>query len=207
MHFDALTLHVRSLKNLQQHDASHESSAPGSVSSAQWPLFGQLWPSGNALAQRMFHQPIVRQRILEFGCGLGLPSLLLQARGADITASDVHPSAQAFLRFNTELNGLREIPFITSSFARMPISCGRFDLLIGADVLYERGAADAVADLIEAHAHPVAKVVLADPGRRLTARFMRLMGLLKFVGIEDRCVFDVHALGPQRDRMLSFARS
>ena len=199
------TLQVRALKDLQQGVLEADAAPDAIVSSAQWSLFGQLWPSGKALAQCMSDRVLARPRILEFGCGLGLPSLLLQARGMDVTASDIHPEAQAFLKFNTDLNGLAEIPFITAAFTEMPAGCGRFDLLIGADVLYERGSADAVADLIHAHALPLAEVVLADPGRRLTARFMRLMGLLGFSAVESRGAFEPSA-GPSRDRMLSFKR-
>ncbi len=50
--------------------------------------------------------PIAGKRILEVGCGIGLCSLVLQQRGADITASDYHPVAEKFLRHNTDLNGL-----------------------------------------------------------------------------------------------------
>ena len=45
-------------------------------------------------------------KILEVGCGIGLCSLVLQRRGADITASDYHPLAEEFLRFNAALNGV-----------------------------------------------------------------------------------------------------
>lgn len=63
------------------------------ISPAQWSQFGQVWPSGRLLAQAMHRYRIANKRILELGCGIGLASLVLQRRGADITASDMHPLA------------------------------------------------------------------------------------------------------------------
>ena len=76
------------------------------ISSAQWSLFGQIWPSGRLLAQAMHRFDIAQKRILELGCGIGLASLVLQRRGADIVASDMHPLAEPFLAYNAALNEL-----------------------------------------------------------------------------------------------------
>src|SRR5690606_37680265 len=47
------------------------------ISSAQWALFGQLWPAGRLLAGAMQEFDIGGKRILELGCGIGLASLVL----------------------------------------------------------------------------------------------------------------------------------
>ena len=58
------------------------------ISSAAWPLFGLLWPSGAHLAARLALRPVRSgERILEIGCGLALASLVGHRRGADVTAN------------------------------------------------------------------------------------------------------------------------
>src|SRR5690606_40800053 len=55
--------------------------------------------------------PVEGRRILEAGCGIGLASLVLQRRGADVVASDIHPLAEAFLAYNSALNELPAVHY------------------------------------------------------------------------------------------------
>lgn len=81
---------------------------------------------------------IVRgKRILEVGCGIGLASLVLNRRRADMTATDRHPEVQVLLAINTALNGDKEIPFVRTAWADPKTELGEFNLIIGSDVLYE----------------------------------------------------------------------
>lgn len=98
---------IRSLLDKQQFSDPEGAAEALGISSAAWPLFGLLWPSGAQLAQRMANRPLqTGERVLEIGCGLGLSSLVCHRRGVDVTASDCHPMAQQFLQENTRLNGL-----------------------------------------------------------------------------------------------------
>jgi len=201
--FGAITLQVRALLDLQQVDSQLSEDAP--VSSAQWALFGHLWPAGLALARHVAGIDIAGLRLLEFGCGLGVPSLLLRARGADIHASDIHPRAQEFLDFNCALNDLPRIPFSTAEFKQLPSALGRYDVLLGADVLYERGAAETVAELVNAHAKPCARVLISDPGREQTARLSKLLVLQGFALCEQRVAYPETPMNT-RGRLLEFSR-
>ncbi|RZL35592.1 MAG: SAM-dependent methyltransferase, partial [Rubrivivax sp.] len=103
----AADLKIRSLLDRDQFaDAAGAANALG-ISSAQWPLFGQVWPSGLHLAATMAIRPLTAgERILEIGCGLALASLVCHRRGGEVTASDIHPLAGAFLLENLRLNEL-----------------------------------------------------------------------------------------------------
>ena len=82
------------------------------ISSAAWPLFGLVWPSGAHLAARLALRPVrLGERILEVGCGLALASLVGHRRGADVTASDRHPLAEHFLEENLRLNDLAPMKY------------------------------------------------------------------------------------------------
>ena len=89
---------LRVLVDTQQFADPDGHSARIGISSAQWSLFGQVWPAGRLLAQAMHRFDIDGKRIMELGCGIGLASLVLKRRGADVVATDAHPLAEVFLR-------------------------------------------------------------------------------------------------------------
>lgn len=150
------------------------------ISSAQWSLFGQVWPVGRLLAEVMDTADMKDRRILELGCGIGLPSLVLQRRGAQVVASDIHPLAEPFLAYNSALNGLPSVHFRQLDWEEPLPSLGDFDKIIGSDLLYERGHPALVAGVIERHARPQAEVVITDAGRGHTSAFSREMAALGF---------------------------
>ncbi len=181
-------LHIRSLLDKQQFSDADGAAARMGISSAAWPIFGLLWPSGQQLAMRMAaHALIANERILEIGCGLGLASLVAHRRGANITASDCHPLAVAFLRENEALNALVPMPYRHGfwSSAEMcgsdpieqtePRVQGRYDLIIGSDILYERDDSGALPWFIAQHANPGAQIWIVDPDRANRAAFTRQM--------------------------------
>ena len=89
--FDEVDIHVRTLRdNLQYSDVDGIAEKSG-ISSATWPFFGIIWDSSLVLAHFIFDFEVMGTRILEVGCGIGLSSLLLNHRFADITATDYHP--------------------------------------------------------------------------------------------------------------------
>jgi predicted nicotinamide N-methyase len=148
----------------------------------------------------------VGKRILEVGCGIGLSSLVLKHRGADITASDHHPLAGEFLRHNTDLNGLPPIDFHNAPWAGPNPTLGRFDLIIGSDLLYERGHPGLLAGFLASHAKHAAQILLADPGRDRCGQFGSRMALQGYQRTEKRMAFAASDAGPHRGRIMSFVR-
>ena len=145
------------------------------MSSASWPLFGQAWPAGLALADEMSRFGIEGKRILEVGCGLAIASLVLSQRGADVTASDQHPLAEEFLRINVEANGFAPIPFRRIDWADTNPDLGRFDLVIGSDIVYERDQPAMLASFFGRHGEPGGEVVVADPCRPWCGKLVTAM--------------------------------
>lgn len=173
--FDDIDIHVRSLRDRQQfYDPSGEAEALG-ISSAQWSLFGVVWESSEVLARKMASFDIQGKRILEVGCGMALSSLLLNYREADITATDYHPEAAQFLSANTRLNRGRKIPFLRTGWGDLEDDLGRFDVVIGADLLYEKQHIELLSGFINRHANPHCEVIIVDPGRGHHALFSKKM--------------------------------
>ena len=196
---------IRSLLDQQQFADPQGLASGRGISSAAWPLFGLLWPSGAHLAARLALRPVLAgERILEVGCGLALASLVGHRRGADVTASDCHPLAQAFLAENLRLNGLLPMKYrhgewgaadglvaalppadALSPAPDLPVQ-GLFDLIIGSDLLYERDDAGRLARFIGVHAAASAEVWIIDPDRSNRAAFNRQMDARGFERSESR---------------------
>jgi predicted nicotinamide N-methyase len=114
-------------------------------------------------------------RVLELGCGLGLPSLVAAARGAEMTAVDWAPDAVDLLRQNAARNGLALDCTVHDWRQPLPTT---FDLALAADVLYERRNVEPVLARLR-EAAPEALVGLA--GRPYEAEFVRLAGAVEYV--------------------------
>lgn len=167
------------LDRIQYHDPEGAAQRAG-ISPASWPLFGLLWPSGQVLARVMSTYAIAGKRVLELGCGLGLASLVVHRRGGDVTASDCHPLAASFLTENLELNGLPVMKYSPAHWTRDNPLLGRFDVIIGSDVLYDREQPEALSQFIALHSEPGVEVLIVDPNRGNQGRFSAKMGLLGY---------------------------
>ena len=203
----AATYRIRTLLNRQQFSDPDGCAERAGISSASWPLFGIMWPSGLALAEEMSRFPIKDKHILEVGCGIGFPSVVLQQRGADITSCDYHPLAEAFLRHNTNLNGLAPIPFFNAPWLAPSLELGRFDLIIGSDLLYERDHPSLLAGFLADHARPTCQILLADPGRHRGGQFSSQMATQGYTRTESPLYFTGGNMPCLSGRLLSFIRT
>lgn len=206
LRFGGVDYRIRALSDRQQFaDPSGRAERAG-ISSANWSLFGQVWPAGRVLAQAMSGFEVAGKRILELGCGLGLASLVLNRRKADIIASDHHPLAEEFLTYNAALNGLPPPAFLDLAWTLPQPDLGRFDLIIASDVLYERGHAEQLAALLFLHARPEAEVLITDPGRGNSGAFTTALKRQGYLVDEVRSAFDDGDVAPFRGRLLSYRR-
>jgi len=208
---------IRSLLDKQQFADPEGNAAAEGISSALWPLFGLVWPSGEQLATAMGQRPVLAgERILELGCGLGLASLVSHRRGADITACDVHPLAGPFLQANALLNGLTPLrychgPWLAagepgSATPYGPTVAGRYELIIGSDVLYERDEAGVLAHFIDRHGAATGEVLIVDPNRGHRTAFHRRMAGMGYSLHETTLGGTDHNGGIYRGRLLHYQR-
>lgn len=204
--FEGMDIHLKTLRDLQQfHDEAGLAENAG-INSAQWPMFGVVWDSGNLLAHLMSDQNIQNKRILEVGCGLALASHVLNHRQADITATDHHHEAGNFLSDNTELNQQAGIPFVCTGWEESDSRLGKFDLIIGSDLLYESNHPAILADFIDNHANPQCEVILIDPGRKQVNRFSKILVSKGFSHSEVRPSQPAYIEKPFKGKILRFHR-
>ena len=173
--FANFDIHLRTLRDKQQFSDNNQVAEKLGINSTTWPIFGVLWPSGVVLANFLLNYDIKGLRILEVGCGIGLSSLLLNARHADISSTDYNPAVADFLKQNTALNDGKTIPFFLTDWANACDTLGTFDLIIGSDLLYEDQHIELLSRFIEKHAKATSTIILVDPSRGRKTKFSKKM--------------------------------
>jgi predicted nicotinamide N-methyase len=134
------------------------------------PYWAEPWPSGLALAHVVATRPLAGARVLELGCGLGLPSLAAAIVGADVLATDWAPDAVAVLRENARRNDVDlRVEIVDWDEPGPLLREAPWDIVLAADVLYERRNADLLLDVLPALG---LEVLLADPSRPHAQRFL-----------------------------------
>jgi predicted nicotinamide N-methyase len=110
-----------------------------------------------------------------------LPTILALARGADVLATDHYEAALDFTAYNARTN-LDQEPEVSLLDWRQPDTAGfgTFDLVLAADVLYERKNAAALADLVPKLLAPGGEAIFADPRRDEAPVFLEAMERYEF---------------------------
>ena len=147
------------------------------------PYYAILWPAARGLAEYLWRNRADVHggaRVIELGCGLGLPAILAARLGARVTATDFHPETGEWLLRNAALNGValdyQQLDW--NSFldpAAHPDRLQPGSLIIGSDLVYERRHIPALVCAIDALCAPGGRAVIADPGRDNLGLFVSSM--------------------------------
>ena len=103
-------------------------------------------------------------KVLDLGCGMGLSGTIAAALGAKVLFADIEPPALLFARLNSlpwsSRVRTRKLNWRTDRLTE------RFDLIIGTDILYERGQWEYQEPFLRHHLAPGGTVLLGEPGRQ-----------------------------------------
>ena len=139
------------------------------------PYWAELWPSGLALAQVVRRRDVHGLRVLELGCGLGVPSIVAALGGADVLATDWSPEALEVATANAARNDAEvETALVSWADSERLVQTGPWDLVLGADLLYERRNVDQLLELLPRLG---GEILLAEPGRPPSTRFFEQIAL------------------------------
>jgi predicted nicotinamide N-methyase len=173
-----------------------EAAALPDAGAVEWapiaPYWSVLWRSGVALARELDGVALRGRRVVEVGCGLAVPSIAAARAGASVLATDACAEALTLVARNAAANHVR-VETATVDW-REPDELVRrapFDLVLAADVLYERANAALLLSLLPRLAP---EAWLADPGRPAGEAFVEQASSRWPVETRVRDVVRVHRL-------------
>lgn len=147
------------------------------------PYFGILWPAAIGLSEYLGNSPqLVRNKsVLELGCGLGLPSLVSSHLGGSVLATDFHPDVEEYFLRNARHSSV-SCNYLRLNWREKDQDIGKFDIVLGSDVLYESKHPNEVAEGLLRFVNPGGAILLSDPGRAYLLPFIKAM---KSLGLNE----------------------
>jgi predicted nicotinamide N-methyase len=156
------------------------------------PYWSVLWRSGVALARELDGVALRGRRVVELGCGLAVPSIAAARAGASVLATDACPEALALVARNALANDARlETAVVDWHEHDELVGRAPFDLVLAADVLYERAS---IARLLSLLPRLAPEAWVADPGRPAADAFLEQARRLWSVETRVRGVVRIHQL-------------
>lgn len=174
-----------------------------SLAEEHCPYFGVMWEAGIGLSQLLTREMCEGKKILEIGCGLGLPSFVATRFGGNVLATDFHADVPVFLEINQQKNNIRfdyQVMNWRNEIERTKTSLGLFDLVLGSDILYESQHAMEVAKALIAFLKPGGKIILSDPGRAYVQKFISSMKELGYPEVFTTQKVPAHLTAKKIDR-------
>lgn len=171
---DAISLHGHEILLLRPRDSEGLLDERAFAEEDEYlPYWAELWPSALGLARALDGRALHGARVVELGCGLGLPSIAAALAGGRVTATDWSADAVGFAARNAAHNGV-EIATAVVAWNRPEtlLAEGRWDLVIGSDLLYEARNVPQLLALLPELVAPRGSILIADPGRAPCADFL-----------------------------------
>lgn len=135
---------------------------------ALFPFGLMLWASAIALADAI---PDTPGRLLELGAGVGLAGLAARQKGWEVVQTDYDPRALELCETNAQRNGVTGIEVRIGDWREWPEELlAGFDLVIGADILYERTLHPVLRKLLPRFQCPI---LISDPFRPQATDFFQ----------------------------------
>ncbi len=144
---------------------------------AEPPYWAHLWPGARVLAQYVERWVDMRgRRVLELGCGLGLPGLVAALGGARVVFVDQVAAALRFVAASAATNRL-QCACLCADLHSL-VASARFDCVLAAEVAYDRERFRELAEAVLRHVAPGGMVLMSD-GYRVDSRALyRELGAL-----------------------------
>jgi predicted nicotinamide N-methyase len=153
-------------------ELAERSPSDRDVQDERLPYWADLWPSAVALATHLLVERPLRERktVVELGCGLGLAGIAAGIGGADVLMTDYSEEALVYAERNWRRNVGTEPETLLLDWRDPPRDL-QADVLLAADVAYEKRFFEPLIRTFRAMLKPGGRVLLTEPGRPLAREF------------------------------------
>lgn len=147
------------------------------------PYWAEVWPSGIALGAAILQHParVTGRRVLELGCGVGITAAIAVAAGARLTVTDYAAESLLLTRITCLAHCGREpdrAARINWRDASLVALDAPYDVVLGADLLYERRDIEPLLVAVPRLVAPGGALWLAEPGRAPARDFIAALARL-----------------------------
>ena len=140
-----------------------------------FPLWAKVWEASWVLADFIAGLPAdPGKRFIEIGCGLGLVGVVAASFGHNVVMTEHNAEALEFARANAELNHCSDVEILDLDW-NSPSLYGRFDYIVGSEVVYHEKDFEPLRNLFERLLKPEGEVILCEGVRRTSLDFFKEM--------------------------------
>lgn len=140
------------------------------------PYWAEIWPSSIALSEYVLEnqEEFSDKKILELGCGLGLVGIVITSVGGEVIFSDYDTYALQFTEENFKRNFNRSATVQLLDW-RNPEDSQQFDIIVAADVIYEKRWLVPVVNVLEKKLSDSGTAYIANPDRIVGREIVKLI--------------------------------
>ena len=146
------------------------------------PYWADIWPSSEALFKICCNKTIERQScICELGAGLGLISAAIAKQNptSEVISTDINFEANIYANENFKLNRIENGNSLCCDWRFSPFK-KKFNLILGADILYEERWIEPVLMFIKDNLNEGGEAIISDPQRKHWGLFLKRAKILGF---------------------------
>ena len=134
-----------------------------------WGYWDRIWPSSVALSEYLIHQfsptKLAGSKVLEIGCGTGVPGVVAAKLGAFTMFSDMVPVTLKAVKETCRLNHIGKFDTCLLDWSEKIQSKERYDLVLGCEVFYDEAILSDISHVLEQVLAPGGKGIFCDPNR------------------------------------------
>jgi predicted nicotinamide N-methyase len=144
----------------------------------EFPLWSKIWEASIVLANHVSAMPVNPQRhLLEIGCGVGAVGVVAAYYGHRVTMTEYNLDSLNFARANAQVNHKAGslLPEIVELDWTKPSLEGRFNVILGSEVVYKEEYFEPLMGLFKRYLNPGGEIILAEGLRKTSMTFFGRM--------------------------------
>ncbi|MBF0202624.1 MAG: methyltransferase [Desulfamplus sp.] len=140
-----------------------------------FPLWAKIWEATAVLALHLSSiPPDPDRRIMEIGAGMGVAGIYAASLGHRVTITEYNRDALNFARANALENGIHDVDILSLDW-RVPHPMGKFDRIIGSEVVFREADITTLLSVFKLYLLPGGTITLAEGMRKTSLDFVRVM--------------------------------